>query len=638
MVKLPSSGLVFVIEVPRLEWIDLFEKVWQKRLQKGVEPADGNGRNWYRNSSWVAWWTDEEPTRADRKREAETFAKAIAGGRNCVGIAVDLEWLPRDLVLSADHRITVAPPTGKMLKAASRLLTKASPCTRVNDEQTARATPRLLRLAYRPDRQSADDYLRKLAELIEQDTQAEKPKPASPRNEPTLDRLHGMDEAVAWCLRVRDDLLAVQAGRITWSELDRGCLLSGPPGCGKTLFARALAATCGIPLISGSYSQWMAHGSGHQGDLLRALRGAFTDAKRQAPSILFIDEVDSFPDRESVTHNWRDWEVQVVNALLTEIDGVDGRDGVILVGACNHPDRLDPALTRSGRLDRHIRISLPGPSDVERILREHLGSELTGEDLRRVVLWATGMSGADLERVIREARQRARFADRPLVLEDLEWVVSGKNHPELRPDVLWLVCIHEAGHAVVALDQGFQDLDSVAIGHDGKTSLGRTNGFIDKPFMTAQDVQARVMLLLAGRAAEEVFLGQPSSGAGGHQGSDLAQATMLLLCAHTMLGLGSDLPPLWLGEVDRSSLPVLLASQPTIAISVIGQIDKAYEDLKHLVRRRWDAIHQVALALWQKRVLHGAEVKAIVARHPPRMPSHQQEPLDTMDATYVGRE
>ena len=348
--------------------------------------------------------------------------------------------------------------------------------------------------------------------------------------------------------------------------------------------------------------------------------------RQKAPSILFIDEVDSFPDRESVTHNWRQWDIQVVNALLTEIDGVGGRDGVILIGACNNPERLDPALTRSGRLDRHIRISLPGPADVERILREHLGSDLTGEDLKHVVLWATGSSGADCERVVREARQRARFANRPLVLADLEWVVSGKNHPELRPEVMWLVCLHEAGHAVIALDQGFQALDSVAIGRDGVSSLGRTYMSTDTPFMTARDVRAGVMLMLAGRAAEEVFLGQPSSGAGGSQGCDLSRATMLLLRAHTMLGLG-DLP-LWLGEVDSSSLPVLLASQPTVAITVMRQLAEAYEDTRQLVRRRRDAIHEVAVALRQKRVLDGAEVKAIVERFQQGTPSDRQGKLD----------
>ena len=168
----------------------------------------------------------------------------------------------------------------------------------------AAITSRLARLAVRP-RQTPEDYIKKLRSLIEAD-RASLPAAAAlrkgqgPRAEPTLERLHGMDEAVAWGLQLRRRYSGVPSGERSWSDVDRGLLLSGPPGTGKTLFARALATTCCVPLLTGSYGAWLGTGTGHQGDLLRAMRKCFRDAKERAPSVLFIDEVDAFSDRARV--------------------------------------------------------------------------------------------------------------------------------------------------------------------------------------------------------------------------------------------------------------------------------------------------------------------------------------------------
>ena len=138
------------------------------------------------------------------------------------------------------------------------------------------------------------------------------------------------------------------------------------------------------------------------------MRKTFEEARQAAPCILFIDEVDSFPNRATIVHHYVEWETQVVNALLAEMDGNEGRPGVVLLGACNHPEKLDPALVRSGRLDRHIRIGLPDRVALADILREQLGGDLSGVDLSGVVLLATGATGADCERFVRGARRRAR--------------------------------------------------------------------------------------------------------------------------------------------------------------------------------------------------------------------------------------
>jgi cell division protease FtsH len=169
----------------------------------------------------------------------------------------------------------------------------------------------------------------------------------------TLDQLHGMTEAVAWAKSTIADLADWKAGKITWDAVDSGVALTGPPGTGKSTFAKVFAAEAGnLPLISGTLAKWQASGEAHLGHLLRAMRQDFDAARAQAPSVIFIDEIDSFPDREGLTHAHRDYVIEVVNALLEQIDGIAGREGVIVIGASNDLRRCDPALLRAGRLNR----------------------------------------------------------------------------------------------------------------------------------------------------------------------------------------------------------------------------------------------------------------------------------------------
>lgn len=608
------DGVVCLIQVPAPGWTDPVRDEWRHHFRDGMRATEGEYLLDASGRGWVTWLPHKSPGAEVMAQSADTFASAIGGGRHCLGVAADLTWLPPDLVQTADYRLVLPLLTGIDVVAVAVALCGGNVTWTFDDRDATAVTPRLLRLARRPD-QSAVAYLRKVEDLVTRDRAAEdvvRGAALTPRAEPTLDRLHGMAEAVAWGRGVARDLQALRAGLVGTEALDPGCLLSGPPGTGKTLFARALAASCKVPLVTGSYSQWHGSGGAHQGDLLKAMRRTFADARAKAPCILFLDEIDSFPNRAAIRHEYVDWESQVVNGLLAEVDGVEGRPGVILLAACNHPDRLDPALVRSGRLDRHIRIDLPDEAALERILREHLGDDLPGVPLSAVALLAAGSTGADCERFVRGARRRARDANRPMIPEDL--VAQVGSTEAVSADDLQRAAVHEAGHAVATAVLAPGALRSVTL-RGSATAGGSTAAWSSGPYLLAEDVRRYLVRALAGRAAEEVILGQPSSGAGGTHDSDLAWATHLAASAVTAFGLDEAAGLTWVGLPERATLPDVLVANRALAGRVGTVMADAYAETLVLVRAHQGAVEAVATALADKRALDGADVALLVTQH-----------------------
>ena len=620
------DGSVCLIVVPDVSWTGLVRDEWRRLVRAGQRPEDGDRHRYASDPvTWFAWTADEPPRPHDLKAAAESFSKSLARGAHCAGFAADATWLPSDLALSADYRLTIPAPTAADAGLIARLLCGHEPGEILSDEQAAGLTPRLLRLARRLD-QSADAYIRKLRDLLMPDRQAASgnapggaqagASAGSPRDAPTLDRLHGMDEAVDWGLGLAADLSDYKAGRLSWKQVGgHAALLSGPPGCGKTLFARALAATCAMPLISGSYAIWHSAGSAHQGDFLKAMRKSFAEARAAAPCILFVDEIDSFPDRGKLTHSWADYEIQIVNALLAEIDGVEGRDGVILLAAANHPEKLDPALVRSGRLDRHFRVRLPDRAGLVRILREHLAEDLAGEDVSAAALAATGSSGADCERLVRGARRRARAARRAMEMADLLAEIGGAD--DRSPEDRWIAAVHEAGHAVAICALRPGGLGVVSLHASGDTGGMTAAAFATSAFVRPGDLKQRLVMLLAGRAAEETVFGQASSGAGGGEASDLARATACAAIAVTALGLDETEGLVWRGRPEIHAVPEQLAAHPALAGRVRVMLDDAYAIARDLIGARLPAVTALARALAARRVLDGPEAEAIMRRSLP---------------------
>ncbi len=591
-----APGAVIVVVVSGVEWLDPVRRAWRKDISgyEWTHKATGYSRLYGVTAKTYTFAPDQEPRNSEKNRQNELFAGVIGHGHSAVGFAPDSAWLPSDLVAAMDYEIVVGAPSPDVMSQVVHRLTGSCGTIHLTEEEAARITPRLLRLSVRPN-QGADAYLLKLQDILAREAAvAVATKSATQsrtvRDEPTLDRIHGMDDAVAWGFQLRDDLDAYRKGDRSWSDVDGGLLLSGPPGTGKTLFARALATTCGVPLVSGSYGSWLSTGTAHQGDLLKAMRKAFKDARDAAPAILFIDEVDAFADRSRVRH-YQEWHTEVVNTLLAEIDGVESREGVVVLGACNHPDKLDPALVRSGRLDRHIHVGAPDAASLASILREHLGQELPGEDLGQIGSLLLGATGADVERLVRGVRRRARSADRRVELADV-FAEAGDGDTRSEED-LWLAAVHEAGHAVSAVVLGI-GIEGITL-RGGATHDGMTRVRSGSHQLTAADVHDRLVALLSGRAAEKVILKRVTSGAGGGAESDLHRATVLAVQSAAELGLDEDYGLAWTPLPDQAmDLTGMLAEDPRLASLVRDRMASAYGSALNLIERHQGAVRILA--------------------------------------------
>ena len=298
----------------------------------------------------------------------------------------------------------------------------------------------------------ADEAVEYLRERVEQRLQQ-----VSADDGPSLSELHGLGEA----RRVAEDLIldiqAALADRIPWSAVDKGMLLVGAPGTGKTTLAHAIAKECGIKIVISSAARWQS--AGYLDAHLRAMRADFTEARRYAPAVLFLDEIDSIGNRETFQGHSAQYQTEVVNAMLEEVQGIVSSGSVILVAATNYPDKVDPALRRAGRLDQVVTIPLPSIEGLERIFEYHL-SQLEGEakvgndvDPRVLAVLAFGLTGADVEFFVRGAARRARHENRPICQADLVAEVTRRPRrpdsvPQLGPADLHRVAVHEAGHAL----------------------------------------------------------------------------------------------------------------------------------------------------------------------------------------------
>lgn len=442
--------------------------------------------------------------------------------------------LPPAVILATDAVTPISDITARDLQAACKVVLQTT-LTDDDAEQLLRHPISNVAAALRKGR-SINNVLRRLDAVATSEANA---KPNAFSDTIALEVMHGYGPAKDWGMQLAQDLTDWKNGKIDWADVDCGILLSGPPGVGKSIFARALAKQCGVNLVATSLGQWQA--TGHLGDLLKAMRRDFGTARDSAPSILFIDEIDAVGDRARFDDYHKSYSTQVVNALLECLDGLGSREGVVVVGATNNPGEIDAAVRRSGRLDRHVEIPLPSPADRVAILAQHLGSPISDKDVLNMQLATEGMSGADLSKIARDARRLARRAKRGVLLEDIRAALPPVF--KIEGDHRYALAVHEAGHTVVGLllnhghYLGTRIVDRVLIGVE-KQQGGAA--YFEVPSIARRDRQFYldwIAVTLAGMAAEELVLG----GRGDGSESDLVTATKLATVMEANLGMGEGL-------------------------------------------------------------------------------------------------
>jgi ATP-dependent Zn protease len=368
-----------------------------------------------------------------------------------------------------------------------------------------------------------------------------------------------------------------------------------------------------VPLIATSYAEWQRTGDGHLGHVLEAMHDAFQCARRAAPAILFIDEIEAVSSREARGGNQR-WYTGIITALNEELAGLASREGVVVIAAANYPDRIDPALLRAGRLDTKIFFPHPAADELRGIIRFHLGNDLIDTDLGSLAVAAVGSTGADVEKLVRVARRRARKLKRPLRLPDL-MAVLGERLQDLPRSYLECIAIHEAGHAMAAIVLKVSRNVSVSLFHLGK---GGAATFFDPQIeaVTRKVVERRIAVSLAGRAAEEALRNEVTAGAGGSDTSDLGVANSLAFWAVARWGLAERERLKW---VD-SSPEEIVANHPKLAKEAYAMIEAAYARTLRLIRQRAPQVRAIANALLKRRALAHADILALLEAPQPRTP------------------
>lgn len=440
-----------------------------------------------------------------------------------------------------------------------------------------------------------------------------------------FDDVAGEDEAKENLAEIVDYLHNPKKYTDAGASMPKGLLLVGPPGTGKTMLAKAVAGESGVPFFSISGSEFVEMFVGMGASKVRDL---FKQAKEKAPCIVFIDEIDAIGKKRDGQVGGNDEREQTLNQLLTEMDGFEGNNGVIILAATNRPESLDPALTRPGRFDRRVPVELPDLKGREAILKVHAKKIKPADDVdfHTIARMASGASGAELANIVNEAALRAVRQGRTIVHEadleeSVEVVIAGyqKKNAVLSDQEKKVVAYHEIGHALVAA------LQSHSAPVQKITIIPRTSGALgytmqveqgDKYLMTKEEIENKIATFTGGRAAEEVVFNQITTGAS----NDIEQATKLARAMITRYGMNDEFDMVALETVTNqylggdASLACSADTQKEIDRQVTELVKKQHQKAKKLLLDNRDKLDELSNYLYEKETITGEEFMEILNR------------------------
>ena len=440
-----------------------------------------------------------------------------------------------------------------------------------------------------------------------------------------FDDVAGEDEAKENLAEIVDYLHNPKKYTDAGASMPKGLLLVGPPGTGKTMLAKAVAGESGVPFFSISGSEFVEMFVGMGASKVRDL---FKQAKEKAPCIVFIDEIDAIGKKRDGQVGGNDEREQTLNQLLTEMDGFEGNNGVIILAATNRPESLDPALTRPGRFDRRVPVELPDLKGREAILKVHAKKIKPADDVdfHTIARMASGACGAELANIVNEAALRAVRQGRTIVHEadleeSVEVVIAGyqKKNAVLSDQEKKVVAYHEIGHALVAA------LQSHSAPVQKITIIPRTSGALgytmqveqgDKYLMTKEEIENKIATFTGGRAAEEVVFNQITTGAS----NDIEQATKLARAMITRYGMSDEFDMVALETVTNqylggdASLACSADTQKEIDRQVTELVKKQHQKAKKLLLDNRDKLDELSNYLYEKETITGEEFMEILNR------------------------
>ena len=408
------------------------------------------------------------------------------------------------------------------------------------------------------------------------------------------------------------------------ASMPKGILLVGPPGTGKTMLAKAVAGEANVPFFSMSGSEFVEMFVGMGASKVRDL---FKQAKEKAPCMVFIDEIDAIGKKRDGQIGGNDEREQTLNQLLTEMDGFEGNNGVIILAATNRPESLDPALLRPGRFDRRVPVELPDLKGREEILKVHARKIKVADnvDFNKIARMASGASGAELANIVNEAalravRDRRKFATQADLEESIEVVIAGyqKKNAILTDKEKRIVAYHEIGHALVAAKQtNSAPVQKITIVPRTSGALGYTMQVEEEGnhyLMTKEEMENKIATLTGGRAAEEIAFGSVTTGAS----NDIEQATKLARGMITRYGMSKDFDMVAMETVTNqylggdSSLTCSMETQTAIDREVVELVKKQHEKAGQILLENRAKLDELSQYLYEKETITGDEFMKIL--------------------------